>query len=150
MKAKGSGGIGNHTVMILIAVALLLVAISIFWQSVSSSSTKEKFESRKLTVMLFHATWCHYCVKYVGSGKWESSEKAVKQSFKAVEFEKYDFDRMSKDKATKYDIRSFPTILAEDSNGRIYRFNGNRDLEENIVKFVSAALEGKELTSEEY
>ena len=145
--AKKSG-MGNHTIMILIAVALLLVAISIFWQSLSGNV--EKFESRKLTVMLFHATWCPHCVNYINSGKWEKSEKAAKSSFKAVEFEKHDFDKMDKAKANKYDVKSFPTILAEDSNGRIYRFQGNRDLEQHIVKFVSSALDGKELSSGDY
>jgi thiol-disulfide isomerase/thioredoxin len=149
MKAKSSG-VGNHTVMILIAVSLLLVAISIFWQSISTSSHKEKFESRKLTVMLFHATWCSHCVRYLASGKWDKSEQAVKASYKAVEFEKHDFDKLSKEKAAKYNIQSFPTILAEDSNGRIYRFNGIRDMPEHVVKFVSAALDGKELAGSDF
>lgn len=146
---KGKSQLSSNSIMILIGVALLLVAITIFWQSVSSSS-KEKFESAPLKVMLFHATWCSHCVGYIGSGDWDKVKKAVNEKYPSVTFETNDFDKYDKKKAANYNITSFPTIIAEDSDGKVFRFYGDRSKSGDVIKFVEHAVDGKDLSRSQY
>lgn len=151
MKARSqNSGISSNTIMILIAIALLLVAITIFWQS-TTSTIREKFEGGpKLTVMLFHATWCPHCVNYLKSGDWENQQKTTVAKYRTVKFDTIDFDKHPKDKSAKYMISSFPTIVAEDSTGRVYHFLGDRSKPEHMGIFVDNALKGRDVPRSAY
>ena len=149
VKTPKSGGISQNTVMALIAVSLLLVALSTFWQ-LWAGKTKEKFESPKLTVNLIYASWCGHCEKYLASGKWEQVSAVISKEYSGVVFEKHDFDKTPKDKTEKYNVNAFPTIAAEDKNGRIYTFLGDRANVVHMELFVKNALDGKDTDRSAY
>ena len=98
--------------------------------------------------MLFYATWCSHCERYLQSGKWESLSKDLTKSYDVV-FVKYDFDK-NKDKGEQYRISSFPNIIAEDKSGKVYRFQGDRSKDVDVELFIKNALKGKETSIDEY
>lgn len=150
VKSPKAGGISQNMIMALIAIAFLLIAVSMFWQLTPHGKTAEKFESAKLTVKLFYASWCGHCEKYLASGDWDTISKTLSSKYAGVVFEKFDFDKTPKDKTEKYNVNAFPTIIAEDANERVYHFFGNRSEVADMEKFVKAALKGDQLQRSEY
>ena len=136
----------NHCLIIVLAIVSLLVAISIYYHF--SNPQKEKYQNQNITVMLFYATWCPHCVRYLESGKWDSISNELTDKFDVV-FAKYDYDK-NKDKGDKYRVSSFPTIIAEDKNGKVYRFHGDRSKDVDLEMFLRDALKGKERSLNEY
>jgi thiol-disulfide isomerase/thioredoxin len=140
--------------IIVLSIAVLLAAFSMYY-ILTANAKKEKFENDtkkdQLKVMLFYATWCPHCERYLESGKYEQISKALAKSDGkvAVVFEKYDYDH-NKALGDTYNITSFPTIIAVDKNEKVFRFYGDRNSQEDMAKFVEAALEGKHLQRNEY
>jgi thiol-disulfide isomerase/thioredoxin len=136
--------------IIVLSIAVLLAALSMYY-ILTANEKKEKYENdtkkHELKVMLFYATWCPHCERYLESGKYEQISKALGKS--AVVFEKYDYDH-NKVLGDTYNITSFPTIIAVDNNEKVYRFYGDRNSQEDMAKFVEAALEGKHLQRNEF
>lgn len=150
VKTPKSGGISQNMIMALIAVAFLLIAVSMFWQLTPQSKTAEKFEAAKLTVKLFYASWCGHCERYLASGDWDSISKTVSAKHDGVMFAKFDFDKTPKDETEKYSVNAFPTIVAEDAAGKVYYFHGDRSKAEHMEKFVAAALKSNKLERSDY
>lgn len=112
-----------------------------------SASSKED-----LKVMLFYATWCPHCEKYLSTGKWDKFDEEVKKEksiTENVKFEKIDYDK-NQALGDRYGVSAFPTIIAVDADEKVYRFQGSRDKSEDIIKFVKAALDKQTLTSTDY
>ena len=88
-------------------------------------------------VMLFHATWCGHCEKYLSSGIFDkvSGSKDVQ----GVSFHKLDADK-NEDLREKYDVTSFPTILGVNSKGEKVGFEGNRNMESDLVSFAKSLM----------
>jgi thiol-disulfide isomerase/thioredoxin len=88
-------------------------------------------------VMLFHATWCGHCEKYLSSGIFDkvSGSKDVQ----GVSFQKFDADQ-NEDLREKYDVTSFPTILGVNSKGEKVGFEGNRNMESDLVSFAKSLM----------
>lgn len=88
-------------------------------------------------VMLFYATWCGHCEKYLSSGLFDkvSGSKDVQ----GVSFQKLDADK-NEDLREKYDVTSFPTILGINSKGEKVGFEGNRNMESDLIAFAKSLM----------
>ena len=88
-------------------------------------------------VMLFYATWCGHCEKYLSSGLFDkvSNSKEVQ----GVTFHKVDGDK-NEDLREKYDVTSFPSIIGVNSKGEKVGFEGNRNVESDIVAFAKSLM----------
>lgn len=94
-------------------------------------------DSDKPKVMLFYATWCGHCEKYLSSGLFDkvSGSKDVQ----GVAFQKLDADK-NEELREKYDVTSFPTILGVNSRGEKIGFEGNRNVESDLVSFAKSLM----------
>lgn len=124
----------NQLLIVVIAFVSLLLAVSIFYHLSLSKSKQEKFAEPKLKIMLFYATWCPHCERYLDSGKYDDLSKKFSEKYN-VEFLKYDYDK-NKVLGDKYNISSFPTIIAEDKDGKVFKFSGDRGSEEDVEAFI--------------
>ena len=70
-----------------------------------------------VTVKKFSAVWCGPCRALA------PVMNEVKTQFSNVKFEEYDVD-IAYDEATKYGIRSVPTIIIEKNGVEVSRFTG--------------------------
>lgn len=153
---------GPMTPYIVSAFAFLMVVGSLFvyyFMSGSQKFTNEPFElstapsstNNDLQVYLFYATWCHYCEKYLQSGKFDTFPSAVASANVggSVAFQQIDVDQ-NPQLTEKYGINSFPTIVAVDKQGNVFRFRGNRDTSQDMIKFVTAALQKRDLSERDY
>jgi len=128
-------------------IALLLVGVIFFLTYISFRNYKiEKYsEDNKVNIILMHANWCGHCVKYLEEGTFAQVSSEMKGN-SMVEFKELEYDA-NKDKAEKYGIAGFPSIVAVNSKDeKILDFstfkNGsaNRSNPEDIKEFVAAAL----------
>lgn len=131
---------------ILFVFVLVVVAAAVFmaYKDIRSSMPKvdgglsENFEEGKLKICLYKATWCGHCTKYLQSGVFDSTYESIKgkPEYADVVFATIDFDE-NKDSAEKYNVNSFPSIIAIDKQGNlISRFEGDRYKSEELIKFV--------------
>lgn len=105
-----------------------------------------------ITVMLFYATWCGHCEKYLAGGTYDTFDAIVKadKSINAkVAFVKYDYDKYEK-LADRYGISAFPSIVAVDADEKVYRFSGNRENGDDMIKFIKGIVEKRTFASSEY
>ena len=138
----------NHIMLIILAFVLLLIALSVY-SHMGNANKKEKYEEPKLKVMLFYATWCPHCERYLETGKWSEFATEFSKKYDVV-FEKYDYDKHTA-KGDKYKISSFPTIIAENpSSNDVFTFYGDRMLKSDMEKFIVAALKQKKLKADDY
>lgn len=138
----------NRLLMIILSFVFLLLSIAVYY-TLTSSKKKEKYEDVKLKVMLFYAKWCPHCERYLQSGKYAECEEALTKKYEGVVFSKFDYDKHQA-LGDKYKVNSFPTILAEDSKGNVYRFYGDRMKENHVELFVKKALTGAEVDRSDY
>ena len=124
----------NQLLVIVIAFVFLLLAVSIYYHLSLSKSKQEKFGEPTLKIMLFYATWCPHCERYLDSGKYDDLSKKFSKKYD-IEFLKYDYDK-NKVLGDKYNISSFPTIIAEDKDGKVYKFDGDRGSDDDVEKFI--------------
>lgn len=134
------------TAMFVFVLALLALAAYMayvdFMKIWKASSKKEGFSSAdaKLKICLYKATWCRYCTDYIKSHVFEDTYSDVKGRYGEVVFATYDFDE-NKALAEKYNIQSFPSIIAVDANGNLIdTFDGDRYKKEELIKFVEKNL----------
>lgn len=88
-------------------------------------------------VVLFHATWCHFCVEYLKKGTFDQVAKM--DEVKGVSFVKYDADE-HKDLITEYGVSSFPTIVGVNSKGEKVSFDKDRESVKDLVAFAKSLL----------
>lgn len=88
-------------------------------------------------VMLFYATWCGHCEKYLSSGIFDKVSQSPE--VQGVSFQKFDADQ-NEDLRDKYDVTGFPTILGVNSKGEKVTFEGNRNNETEIVAFAKSLM----------
>ena len=120
------------TKLILAIFLVFLLSYALF----VSFKPKESYEDMPLKIVLVHATWCSHCVAYVKSGTFLRTFNEQVKGKRNVEFEMLDYDK-NKDVAEKYDINSFPTIIAVDGKGELLgKFEGDRNKPSDLVAFV--------------
>lgn len=136
----------NRLLMIGTSLVLLLLAAAVYY---TLTQKKEKYEDARYKVMLFYATWCPHCERYLESGKFDEFGTKIHKKYPDVAFVKYDYDK-NKDIGDSYGVNSFPTIIAEDGSKKTFRFYGDRMSYDDVDKFVSAVVKGKQLGREEY
>jgi thiol-disulfide isomerase/thioredoxin len=105
--------------------------------SAAYSSYEGFQDSPSPSVMLFHATWCGHCVKYLASGLFDEVSKS--SEVHGVKFEKYDADK-AEQMREKYDVTSFPTIIGVNARGDKVQFDGNRDKKDDLISFAKSLL----------
>ena len=91
-----------------------------------------------LKICLYKATWCGHCKKYEESKVFENTYDSIKDKpeYKDVVFVTVDFDE-NKALAEKYNVNSFPSIIAIDGKGNfLSRFEGDRYKSEELIEFV--------------
>lgn len=127
---------------ILFVFVLIVIATAIFmaYKDIRSSmpGVSENFEEGKLKICLYKASWCGHCTKYLQSGVFESTYESLKKKpeYADVVFATIDFDE-NKESAEKYNVNSFPSIIAIDGQGNLLsHFEGDRYKPEELVKFV--------------
>jgi len=130
----------NNILFILLSFVLLALSFAIYYNLTNQKKT-ENYEDPKLKVTLFYATWCPHCEQYLQTGKYDEISQ-LSEKYPGVIFEKYDYDK-NKRLGDKYNISSFPSIIAVDSQGKVYRFNGDRMKVADIETFVKQALAQK-------
>ena len=151
---KGGFAISSNVKNVMFAFAALLIVlivIALFVPSgnkVSNTPVETDFMSDLYTpyegfandsakVMLFHATWCGHCVKYIASGTFD--KVAALPEVSGVTFEKYDADK-NEDVRDKYDVTSFPTIIGLNSKGDKVEFSGDRDNTADLIRFAKSLM----------
>ena len=131
------------TVLFLFVLVILAYAVYMAYTDIRKNMPRisESFsdsEEKKLKICLFKAEWCSFCTKYVQAGTFNKAYESIKDKpeYKDVVFAVYDFDQ-NKALAEKYNINSFPSIIAVDKDGNLVKnFEGNRDSQDDLVKFV--------------
>ena len=162
MKVKRNMYIVLGCIFIVIALGLA-AGYALSTSTTKSASVKERFaacekessktpEQPKIRVMLFYATWCPHCERYLATGVFDTFQQTIDadQSITTkVSFEKYDYDK-NQELGDKYGISSFPTIIAVDKDEKVYRFNGSRDSADDMKKFIKAVDQQKSLGPRDY
>lgn len=134
----------DSSVKFIIAMFLVVVLAFAVYVAYSNMTKKEKFTDKDSTpsvrVCLFYATWCHHCEKYLDSGVFDTTYGQIEAKNKNIKFEKIDYDQ-NKNMANKYDVNSFPTIVAIDGkNGnKIATFDGDRYDKNELTQFALKA-----------
>ena len=122
-----------------ILVGVLMFSLVFVMYVAYTRMTKEKFSDGKVRVCLFHATWCPHCTKYLDAGTFDNAYSKAREANGNIVFEKIDYDQ-NKNMASKYDVNSFPTIVAIDGDGtKIEKFQGNRHNVNEVVGFALKA-----------
>lgn len=128
--------------MILFAFVLVILAYAVYMAYVDIMKNMpkrvESFEEPKVKICLYKATWCSHCTNYLKSKVFEDTYASIKDKseYKDVVFATYDYDE-NKKLAEKYNINSFPSIIAVDSEGNyIDKFSGDRSNKDDIISFV--------------
>lgn len=94
----------------------------------------------KLTVKLYYATWCGFCIAFFPDWK-KAKEDIAKGDYKNyVTFEEYDCDK-SRDECQKAGIRGFPSIIAYKDDGTKIDFPGNLPRNyDTLMNFIKTNL----------
>lgn len=129
-------------VIIIVLYAIYMTYIDIVKNIPQEKKKTEKFQENKLKIVLYHASWCGHCVKYLKANTFMNTYDSLstQNKYDKVVFVQLDFDK-NKDTATKYNINSFPTIVAISSNGDLVNtFNGDRNDPIALEQFTSDSL----------
>jgi thiol-disulfide isomerase/thioredoxin len=127
-----------------VLISILLFSLAIVIYVAYTRMTKEQFSEGNVRICLFHATWCPHCTKYLDAGTFDNAYSKTREANGNIVFEKIDYDQ-NKNMANKYDVNSFPTIVAIDAQGnKIEKFQGNRH---NVDEVVGFALKAASTTS---
>lgn len=129
-------------VIIVVIYVLVMVYNDVVKNILQEKKKVEKFEEPKLKIVLFYAEWCMHCTKYIKARTFMDTYDKIKQQkkFDKVVFSQINFDD-NKELANKYDINSFPTIIAISDNGNLVnKFSGDRNDSDSLIKFTSDSL----------
>lgn len=129
------------TVLFVFVLVVLAYAVYMAYTDIRKNMPKvsESFsEEKKLKICLFKAEWCGHCRELLKAGTFNNAYESIKDKpeYKDVVFVTYDFDQ-NKALAEKYNINSFPSIIAIDKDGNLVKnFEGNRNSQDDLIKFV--------------
>jgi protein disulfide-isomerase-like protein len=91
-----------------------------------------KYNLQNPTLMLFHATWCGHCIRFVPEFD-KFSNNINKSKLNVV---KFDAD-VDKSHVKSFNVEGFPTVLLHDPKTKKFiNYNGNRTIND-LVKFVN-------------
>jgi thiol-disulfide isomerase/thioredoxin len=104
-------------------------------------------ESPAAKVILFHTSWCGYCKEYL-STLLPATNKNVFDTVASnleplgkITFEKADGDK-STELAGTFGVKSYPTIVGKDKNGKNWIYQCNRDNVQELEQFAKAMIDG--------
>ena len=120
----------NKKIIALATVGVaMMLALRYYWLK------REQYTS-KPRIILFHATWCGYCKRYLATGLFERVGSCLR---KQVEFLAVNADQQP-DLVSRYGIKGFPSIIAVSGSGsKIAGFVGDRDNPEHLKAFALKA-----------
>lgn len=145
------------TILFVFVLLILAYAVYMAYADISknfpksktvTTSISERFEDNKdntaskLKICLYTAEWCHFCKSYKQSNIFNDTYSSIKKNdmYNGVVFATLDFDQ-NKAMAEKYNVNSFPTIIAVDSKGNLLdTFSGDRSDKDELVGFVDKNL----------
>jgi thiol-disulfide isomerase/thioredoxin len=130
MKAK-------YAILIVALLVITALSLAIAYKCMNSKG-RERFEEPKVRICLFYATWCPHCERYLNhpDKPFDKAGEMAQKSLRGVVFEKIDFEQ-NKNLANKYDVNSFPSIIAISADGKkVGAFEGNRMEPSDLVKFA--------------
>lgn len=91
-------------------------------------------------VIFFHADWCGHCQDF--KPEWRKFKQAVKENTNyegKVMLKEYNSDK-DKEVFAKYNVKAFPHIILETTDGHIREFKGGRNKAE-LVAFLNDNME---------
>jgi thioredoxin-like negative regulator of GroEL len=130
------------TALFIFVLVILATAVYMAYSDIMKNMPKkiESFsdDKPKLKICLYKAVWCLHCTRYLKSNVFDDTYADVKGKYNDVVFTTVDFDQ-NKQLAEKYNVNSFPTIIAVDADGKLIdTFDGDRSKKEELMKFVEA------------
>jgi thiol-disulfide isomerase/thioredoxin len=132
----------NNYALIIVSIAIITVlSLAVAYKCVSSKR-KELFQNSPVRICLFYASWCPHCEKYLShpAKPFDKAGDLASKNLNGVVFEKIDYEQ-NKNLASKYDVNSFPSIIAISSDGKkISDFEGNRMNPDELVAFAKQAV----------
>lgn len=144
----------NRRIALLLGafLGLTLVLAALYWFTSSPAPSRasriDPFtqDEARVTLKLFHATWCPHCVNYLhpkdGSKPvWTSTLPAALKAkgLQGVRLEELEYDS-NKEAADKYHVNSFPTIIGENQRGVVKKFEGDRNNVDELIAFASGLM----------
>ena len=132
----------NNYALLIVSIAIITVlSLAVAYKCVSSKR-KELFQNSPVRICLFYASWCPHCEKYLShpAKPFDKAGDLASKNLNGVVFEKIDYEQ-NKNLASKYDVNSFPSIIAISSDGKkISDFEGNRMNPDELVAFAKQAV----------
>jgi thioredoxin-like negative regulator of GroEL len=126
----------NYILIGFIAAVLFYALFITFKDIRKNMPPRESFQEPKLRICLFKAVWCHHCTKFIKSQTYNDLFVNGANLYKDVAFVTIDSDEKP-DMVQKYNINSFPTIIAINQDGKLLStFTGNRDNKDELIKFI--------------
>lgn len=123
-------------------IIILIILIAVFFIYINNIKIENYNDSNSVKIILFYATWCGHCHRYLESNIFMDTYDTLKNNpkYKNINFEMIDFDK-NKELANKYNINSFPTIISVNFDGTLIKiFEGNRNNKDHLKKFVDDSL----------
>jgi thioredoxin-like negative regulator of GroEL len=93
--------------------------------------------NKGLVIILFKATWCHYCTRFLP--QYEEFCKIAKNKVLCTMVDIDEEDELITEINSfvyGYTINSFPTIVLYNNGKYIKTYDGNRDVQD-LIKFIS-------------
>ena len=130
----------NTILLVIILLVIVTIAVWIVMKYYNKKITTEKFEDlqTKPKLILFHASWCKYCVEYLADTKYNGKnafDAAGDTLQQQINFDKLDVDE-NKELVNQYGVSSFPSIVGVETSGSVQQFSGDRDDLEGIIAFA--------------
>lgn len=129
-------------VKLIVIILFVSYAVYFIYRQFKKNMPLEKFSEPKLKIVLFYAVWCPHCEDYLSSKVFSSTYEELKKNpkYASVVFEELDYDK-NKSVANKYNVSSFPSIIAVSSEERLIdTFNGDRYDRDVLKAFVDKSL----------
>lgn len=106
---------GQRSLFLILLCLVQACGGSNSWETVVGKAR----DSNKVLIIEFYADWCTPCTWFE---KNVLSDAEVKTALKQVEFRRYNYDStVGRKHADRLGIRSIPTVVAIDRNGKGYR-----------------------------
>ena len=122
--------LGIYTGLIYIILICILSKYSIKKKNVEPFTKKE--EKKKVNVFFFFAPWCPYSQKALPL--WKKIKKSKKND-SSVTFELVNSEEDTKNLIDKYEIKSYPSFVAVNEDGKKQTFHEERTVEQ-LSEFI--------------
>ena len=138
---KSNKSSSNNTTMLVVVAVILSIVLYMLY----SGNAKEGFSGNleptgnEFKMVLFHATWCGHCQKFMP--EWNKASNELKKNGgrvngKTVSMVKVDADENG-ELVKEYDVSGFPTVKVM-SQGKIVDYDGDRSMS-GLMKYIKRA-----------